>query len=681
MKSNLIKNLDYKNLVLTILVTLLVFTFSLKINKHLKMFFLLISLFICIYDLRYLIPFLVTFLIINLSCKKNVEHFSSREDFNSLVNNKNKDDDNTTAKRRNFLKEMKKIPFFSEDELINNLFNQIIILRTTNSDITTFANSSDDNKRIIFNRIINKVDPKPSILFDILLLDENDLINVNRIGIINILDGRDDSILKKMGLLFTVSSKNNFYNFMYKISKQIGLSELFNRNLSPIKPRTQNLTPEKRNIINNNFNYSQNRFDSKRKKLLQAIIFLFKENMSSDVSINDLIINEKTEDLFDYDFSIENYLEDKDRLNNTFFLNLGNILSFDFNVFRSEFLITDLTGKNSITDKLTHFYRQNQSITDKRILKGDFEKVKNDVDNTHRRPIIDKVNSYITRYQSDIDIVVEELSLLDNILRPIRDNQLKNTEKLKILSNMYSIIFLSNNDFSSKFNTAISINEMDNKLIQNFNDKRDTIENKVDNQNFELNTNDIFYNQIFLYIKINNSSNDFFIQNIFEEVIVPSFDVPSVSLDQDSSWYEESELKKFFDVNEMNDKKENELEKYYRAMDFNNPNLHEISKQATIQNSNKKIEEVSFNKVVDNFSKDTYNIIDKMSDLITESIRKDSFDFKEFISSFINILTEEDRELSIGFIFICLGILIYFMEESSPRNEVNIVDYLSQIKI
>ena len=67
MKSNFLKNIDYKNLVLTILVTLFVFTFNLKINKPLKMFFLLIALLICIYDLRYLVPFLVYSVVSNLS--------------------------------------------------------------------------------------------------------------------------------------------------------------------------------------------------------------------------------------------------------------------------------------------------------------------------------------------------------------------------------------------------------------------------------------------------------------------------------------------------------------------------------------------------------------------------------------------------------------------------------------
>ena len=474
MKSKLIKNLDYKNLVLTILVTLLVFTFSLKINKHLKMFFLLISLFICIYDLRYLIPFLVTFLIINLSCKKNVEHFSSREDFDSLVNNKNKDDDNTTAKRSNFLKEMKKIPFFSEDELINNLFNQIIILRTTNSDINTFSNASEDDKNIIFNRIIDKISPTPKTLFDTLLLDKNDSLNINREGIIKILDEADNSILKKMGLLFTISSKNDFNNFIYKISKQIGLSEVYNRNLSPIKPRNTNT------ITNTNFKYSQNQFDIQRKHLLQAAIFLFKDNKPSDVSINDIIIDkDEVKDLFDYDFSVEEYLEKPDKATNIFFTDIGEILKFDFNVFRPEFLITDFTGKNTLNDKLTHFYKQNESITNKRIIMSNFKKVIDNVNNDSGRGLVNKVNSYISRYQRDITNVIEELSLLDNILRPIRDKELKNTEKLKILSNLYSCIFLTNlGNFSTNFNSVITINDMNDNLVENFNDKRETIKTR-----------------------------------------------------------------------------------------------------------------------------------------------------------------------------------------------------------
>lgn len=684
MKSKFIKNLDYKNLVLTILVTLLVFTFSLKINKHLKMFFLLISLFICIYDLRYLIPFFVTFLIVNLNKRDKVEHFSSR-DFNTILSDKSMDNSNTTSKRNVFRKKIKNLPFFSDTEngLIDGLFNRIITLKTTNTEIRTFGNTSEANKPTIFNRIINRINPTPQLLFEILLLGDNDALNVNRIGILDSLDEAENSMLKKMGILFTLSSKNSFNNFMYKISKQIGLSEIYNNNLSPTKPTTSREVSLE--IINQNFEYSQNLFNEKRKSLLQAILFIFKENMDSDISLNDLITEkDEAKSLFDYDFSIEKYLENgtEDKLTNMFFSNLADIVNFDFNVFRPEFIITNYGDRTSLENKLSYFYNQNQSVTLKRILMGNFRNIISDINNTPGRTLIERVNAYINRYKRDITNVIEDMSLLDNILRPIRDNELKNTEKLKILSNLYSFIFLTNlSNFSTPFNTAINIADINENLKNDFDKKKENLEGKVDNPILPLNDTDIFYNQIFFYVKIKNDNYDFFVPDIFEEVIVPSFEVPSESLEENPSWYSDSELKKFFDVNEMNDKKETELEKYYRAMDFNNPNLHEISKQATIQNSNKKIQDLSFNKVVDDFSNNTYGIIDDLRELITETMESDSFEFKKFINSFIDILTKKDREFSIGFIFICLGLLLYFMEDTSPKNEINLVDYLSQIKI
>jgi hypothetical protein len=686
MKSNIINNLDYKNLVLTILVTLLVFTFSLKINKHLKMFFLLISLFICIYDLRYLIPFLVTFLIVNLNKKDKVEHFSSRDVFHSYLRNIENYEISKNKKDR-FRKEIKNLPFFSdtdtETDLIDGLFNRIITLKTTNTEIRTFGNTSHANKPTIFNRIINRINPTPQLLFDILLLGENDALNINRIGILDSLDRAENSILKKMGLLFSLSSDNSFNNFMYKISKQIGLSEIYNNNLSPTKPiTTRQVSAE---VINKNFEYSQNLFNEKRKSLLQAILFIFKQNMTSDMSINDLITEkDEVKSLFDYDFSVEKYLEDdsEEKITNLVFSNLADIVNFDFNVFRPEFIITDYGDRTSLENKLSHFYNKNQSVTLKRILMGNFRKIKKDIDNTPDRTPVDKANAYINRYKRDITNVIEDMSLLDSTLRPIRDNELKNTEKLKILSNLYSFIFFTNlSNFSTPFNKYIQIDDIHENLRNDFVSKKENLEEKVDNPIIPLNDTDIFYNQIFFYIKISNNNYDFFVPDIFEEVIVPSFEVPSESLEENPSWYSDSELKRFFDVNEMNDKNENELEKYYRAMDFNNPNLHEISRQASIQNSNKKNEEISFNKVVDNFSDNTYGIIDDFKELITETMESESFEFKKFINSFIGILTKKDRELSIGFIFICLGLLLYFMEDTTHKNEINLIEYLSQIKI
>ena len=182
MKSNFVKNLDYKNLVLTILVTLFVFTFSLKIDKHLKMFFLLISLFICIYDLRYLIPFLVTFLIVTLNKEKNsVEHFSIRDNFDDVLNNSNLYNTETNTIKNNFNKNLKNIPFFSNSDNTNSIFKQIITLKTQNSEFRLFTDTLPDNeKRIYINRIIKRINPTPELLFDMLGLNDNDSLNVNR---------------------------------------------------------------------------------------------------------------------------------------------------------------------------------------------------------------------------------------------------------------------------------------------------------------------------------------------------------------------------------------------------------------------------------------------------------------------------------------------------------------------
>ena len=679
MKSNFVKNLDYKNLVLTILVTLFVFTFSLKIDKHLKMFFLLISLFICIYDLRYLIPFLVTFLIVTLNKEKNsVEHFSIRDNFDDVLNNSNLYNTETNTIKNNFNKNLKNIPFFSNSDNTNSIFKQIITLKTQNSEFRLFTDTLPDNeKRIYINRIIKRINPTPELLFDMLGLNDNDSLNVNRNSIVSNLDLMGDSKNKKIGLLFSFSRKRKFNNFMFKISKQLGLSELYNNNLSPVRPNVRGQTNIQ--IINENYNYVQNLYINLRKKLLEAIIFIFIENIGSE-NINN-IINDDNLDFFEYDFNIENYLEVNSdiKISNTFFRKLKKIVEFDFNCFSNDFMLINF--RNTLTtlpSKLAEFYRQN-SNRNKLILSSNFNQLVTNLDNSlTNTPINRKVIRYLNDYEREIKNKIEELNLLDNILRPIRDPQMKNSEKLKILFNLYSVIILTNTDLRNILNTKLELPSINNSIDVEFNNIKNNLEIKLNEDT--LTTRDIFNNQIFFNLKIIENIPDYFIEGIFDENLEPSFEPPEPSLDEQPRWYNDSELKKFFDVNEMNDKKENQLEKYYRAMDFNNPNLAEISKQAKIQQENAKIEKLSFNHVIDNFSTNTYEIIDEMKELL-EKIVKGESGFKENVNEFINILTKEDRELSIGFILICLGILIYFMEDNSPRNEISVVDYLSQIKI
>ena len=199
MKTKFLKNLDYINLILTLIVIILVFTFNLNLDKHLKLFFLLISLIICIYDLNFFIPFVVTFLIItiyNLKKKNNnIEYFENDKDLN----------------KKNFIKEIEKIPFFDDLEYEKK------------KDIY-------DNLKKIYKKSKNSKIVKAKDLYNILKLEDK----YNRNGIItNIFSGENKDLKLNLiiGLLFYYSPKRGFYKFMYKISKQLGLVKIFNNDL------------------------------------------------------------------------------------------------------------------------------------------------------------------------------------------------------------------------------------------------------------------------------------------------------------------------------------------------------------------------------------------------------------------------------------------------------------------
>ena len=81
------------------------------------------------------------------------------------------------------------------------------------------------------------------------------------------------------------------------------------------------------------------------------------------------------------------------------------------------------------------------------------------------------------------------------------------------------------------------------------------------------------------------------------------------------------------------------------------------------------MEKLSFSNVVDNFLKNTYEIIDEIVILLKEYNNQS---FTDFVNKFIDIFTKGDRELSVGFIFICIGILIYFLFVKMEKNTENL---------
>ena len=86
---NFKNTLDYKNLILTLLITIFVFATNLNINKHYKLLFIFLSLAVCIYDLKYLIPFVVSFLIVTSFNYRNLGNKEIKEriffDINEVI--------------------------------------------------------------------------------------------------------------------------------------------------------------------------------------------------------------------------------------------------------------------------------------------------------------------------------------------------------------------------------------------------------------------------------------------------------------------------------------------------------------------------------------------------------------------------------------------------------------------
>ena len=217
---------------------------------------------------------------------------------------------------------------------------------------------------------------------------------------------------------------------------------------------------------------------------------------------------------------------------------------------------------------------------------------------------------------------------------------------------------------------------------------------------------DIFYNSILFFLKIKEIGDDLYVEDLLDEYDYPEAQEESPppageEYKTNPLWYNDSKLKKSFDVNEMNNKNEQELEKYYRAMDFNSPNLKEISKHAEDYNEKLKIENISFDKKIDDFSKSIFDIIDEFNVLINEMLNKDGngspspspsysgklegYDYYIYIiGRIIDILINTDRIIHMGFVIILLALFIYFIDSTSEPvvNQnggfISLMDYLNK---
>ena len=609
---------DYKNLILTLLITIFVLSMNLNVNKNLKLIFLLLSLGICIYDLNYLIPFIVSFLIVTsynykfLNNKKEIkEHFNSDD-----------------KKLEKLISDIKKIPFFRSE---------------TNEKLTSFYKKyrpRGDNPR----------GTTPKDIYQALNLEG---IYTDSLRNIELLDSKE--FKKKMALLFTQSPNRQFSNFMYDMANQLGFLHIYDGTFD-----------------------DEEKIETLKLSLSEVILSIFEEHVkkyNSENGKNELDINSIVDD--DFDFSTnrnKNY----------------EVLNFDFEIEDYTDLLKNDDFKANISYILNFEFKENISSGDKKISLG--------LDGTIKTGVTDSIE-ILNDYESEIQNITDKLNLFNNSLRRIRDETDRRINELKLFKNLYTFLIFENKGLQ-KHIEDIDFTEISNNL-------QEIVDNHPEPNKFiNLNPKDIFFNSLLYYLKINEIGDDLYIEELLDIYEAPEESPPPVGEEykEDPLWYSDSELKKSFGINEMNNKNEEELEKYYRAMEFNSPNLKEISKHAEAYNEKIKIEKVSFDNKIDTFSVSIFGIIDDLNDLIQEifynnspsssSPSPTSSDLKGFdyyiyiIRRIIDIITQEDRVLHMGFVFIIIALFVYFVDVTDSNNNFNqhggfvsVMDYLNKVRI
>ncbi len=551
------------------------------------------------------------------------------------------------------------------------------------------------------------------------------------------------NLKKKISILFSLSSKNEYNNFINKKASEMGFLKIINGSLDPVKPRIN--VPErpkrkpdesadefknreekynellaqynqKQRLIRRNYNSSFNELEKIKRKIKECCLICFIKNFQDNESSDDENINKIVDTGFSSDSMEQNNykyfnfkLDINDFLDNTNFTRrINTIINFDFNILKKKFILIDFQDKTTIDDKLDFFYNTEREGADPNLkemkLSVNFTNFDDKLSIERRQ-----FKNIFELYFSEVNNVINDLKLFEDNLKRVYDTYEKNKTNLGLHSNIYKyIIFLNTtlqndllNPILNDDKTEISNEFIRNRLITIHDNLEDL---SIDEDKFDKITKlNIFYNSLFLYFQkeFTNLEPLLYVEQLLEEYEAPEESPPPGVEMEEPRWYSDSELKKYFDVNEMNNKNEIELDKYYKAMDFDGEKLREISKHAEEYTKTVKAEKVSFDKKIDDFSYNIFGIIDDFHNLFVE-IFYDSGSpspspsssnlegqeyFKYVVNRVVEIITKQDRILSVGFIFILVALFLYFVDSTKgdtvnqTGGYISLLDYLNKIKI
>ena len=170
------------------------------------------------------------------------------------------------------------------------------------------------------------------------------------------------------------------------------------------------------------------------------------------------------------------------------------------------------------------------------------------------------------------------------------------------------------------------------------------------------------------------------------------------------------ELDDYLTVDKVKEKQEDALNKYYQFLDKENyQKLESLNKLAEQRNIELKTKELSFDKTIDNFGKEVFNIIDEITAVLKkfykneglvelqyqlqDSINNPTFEgfagpspspspspsisdmttFEKyilFLKVMIDILVRKNRVMYVGFICIIVALFLYFIDSGATITNV-----------
>lgn len=692
----------------------LVIILNLKIPIKYKLTLILLGIVICFYEPKFIIPFLTSIVVVYLSnkqiskftiipkkvkhkkkSKKVVEGFSDIETVNKLFENplnlkRDLTLENISILEKNINKDVK-----PEKYLVNTFLRNIF-------QVYFFEYPTDLPLAL---KLYLKYDSVKQIQDDLLFVNiatensySDDPYRENRI------DELKDETLKKLGFLIYKSPFQSINTFFLSQINNLGLYSILNQQYSLDDPGLDDKV----------------KYEKLRKNIYEVAILIF------------YLTHREGTDKFNFNTQIDLEPIHLSKLVPDFFKNIkSKTVDSHFDLLETK--INNINVDLYLLSPNNDIVNKNPLFPPNSLFNNIFED--NDKPSKDKNPIKENSSSKLLEtklnlYFDSLEEYVEELELLDIEIYKVAEKYQRKELEFIIMSNYLLMILIKDTKktektklnhiidlFENYFYPDEKISRIGNENIRLYNKKQQKFKLQIENEKTVeqkhrfTSLQDILYDYYYFYLGNYLGNTDLFERYlIYPEIEVispnpsPSGSVNPISDMQQANF--EMDLDEYLDKNALHEKQEEALNQYYKFLDKENyEKIQGLNKLAERRNEELKLQELSFNNIIDNFGKEIFSMIDEIilvvrkfyldEDLvelqskINNSLSNPTFQenfsspgpspgpspnnnlskfdkYILFVKIILDILLRQNRIVYTGFIFIVLAVLIYFIDISCP---------------